>query len=62
MSKRKVCKKCKMFVEGSECPICKTSQFSTSWKGRVYYTDTNKSMIADKMHVTTNGEYAIKIS
>jgi len=31
MAKKKVCKKCKLFVEGPQCPICNGKQFSTNW-------------------------------
>lgn len=60
MSKKKVCKKCKLFVEGSECPICKSQSFSTNWQGRVYVLDANQSMIAEKIGAKVKGEYAIK--
>jgi len=59
--KKKVCKKCKYFVEGNECPVCKSNQFSNNWQGRLYILDTNKSMIAKKIEVTVKGEYAIKV-
>ena len=58
---KKACKKCKMFVEGNECPLCKSQSFSTNWKGRVFILDPNKSEIAKKIHVTVKGEYAIKV-
>ncbi|MBI2655282.1 DNA-directed RNA polymerase subunit E'' [Candidatus Woesearchaeota archaeon] len=59
--KKKVCKRCKMFVEGSECPVCKTSQFSTSWQGRLHIIDAEKSAIAGKIGIKSKGEYAIKV-
>ena len=59
--KKKVCRKCKMFVEGSECPVCKTSQFSTSWQGRLNIIDASKSIIAEKINIKSKGEYAIKV-
>ena len=58
---KKVCKKCKMMVEGNECPICKSNQFSTNFQGRVYILDANKSAIAKKIGNTVKGEYAIKV-
>ena len=61
MTKKKVCKKCKIFVEGSECPICKGTQFSTNWQGRLYMVDPNKSQIAKKIDIKAKGEYAIKV-
>ena len=58
--KKKVCKRCKLFVEGPECPLCKGNQFATNWQGRITIIDANKSDIAKKMGITANGEYAIK--
>jgi DNA-directed RNA polymerase subunit E" len=59
--KKKACKKCKYFVEGSECPVCKSNQFSLSWQGRLYILDANRSSIAKKIGITSKGEYAIKV-
>ncbi|MFH1511017.1 MAG: transcription elongation factor subunit Spt4 [Candidatus Woesearchaeota archaeon] len=61
MSKKKVCKKCKMFVEGSECFNCKGNQFSNSWQGRLFVIEPEKSEIAKKIGIETKGEYAIKV-
>lgn len=58
---RKVCKTCRLFVEGPTCPICKGNQFSESWKGRVFVSNSEKSEIAEKIGVKTKGEYAIKV-
>ncbi len=60
MVRKKVCKKCKVFVDGSECPLCKGNQFSTNWQGRINVTNANKSDIAKKMNINADGEYAIK--
>lgn len=59
--KKKACKKCLIFVEGSECPICKGNQFSTNWQGRIAILDANKSTIAKKMGINQKGEYTIKV-
>ena len=59
--KKKICKVCKVFVEGSECPICKGNQFVTNFKGRIDVVDAEKSEIAKKIGMKTKGEYAIKI-
>ncbi|MBU89949.1 DNA-directed RNA polymerase subunit E'' [Candidatus Woesearchaeota archaeon] len=58
--KKKVCKKCKLFVEGSVCPVCKSNQFSVNWQGRLNILDANKSLIAEKIDIKVKGEYAIK--
>ena len=59
--KKKACKRCKLFVEGNECPICKGNQFSTNWQGRLHIADTAKSQIAQKIKIEAKGEYAIKV-
>jgi DNA-directed RNA polymerase subunit E" len=61
MAKKKVCKSCKIFVEGSECPLCKGTQFSTNWQGRLYIVDPKKSQIAKRIGIEAKGEYAIKV-
>lgn len=60
MVKKKACKTCKIFVKGSECPICKSTDLTTSWKGRIIIMDPGKSEVAKKMGITVKGEYAIK--
>ncbi|MBS3168247.1 DNA-directed RNA polymerase subunit E'' [Candidatus Woesearchaeota archaeon] len=60
MVKKKACKNCKIFVKGSECPICKSKDLTTSWKGRIVIEDSNKSEIAQKMGIKMKGDYAIK--
>ena len=59
--RKKVCKKCKVFIDGSECPICKGNHFSTSWQGRINFIDVVKSRIAKEMNAKHKGEYAIKV-
>lgn len=58
--KKKVCKKCRIFVEGEECPLCNSRDFSTNWQGRINVIDANKSIAAKKAGITVKGEYAIK--
>lgn len=58
--KKKVCKTCKIFVEGSQCPICKGENFSTNWQGRINIIDANKSDIAKNVGIKVKGEYCIK--
>ncbi|HIH25372.1 DNA-directed RNA polymerase subunit E'' [Candidatus Woesearchaeota archaeon] len=61
MVKKKACKKCKIFVKGNECPICKGTDFTTSWKGRIVVMDADKSEIAKKLDIKMKGEYVIKV-
>ncbi len=59
--KRKVCRKCKRFYEGEVCPVCKENKVANSWQGRIFILDSSKSLIAKKIGITINGEYAIRI-
>jgi len=59
--KKKVCKFCKIIVEGPTCPICKRNSFSTNWQGQINVLDANKSFIAKKIDTKSKGEYAIKV-
>ncbi|MEK6852622.1 MAG: transcription elongation factor subunit Spt4 [Nanoarchaeota archaeon] len=56
---RKVCKKCRIFVDGSTCPICKDNQFTENWKGRILVF-SEESELAQKLGINGKGEYAIK--
>lgn len=48
-------------MDGSVCPLCKGSNFTESWKGRIIVTDPINSEIAKKLGITAKGEYAIKV-
>ena len=61
MAKKKACKKCKLFVEGDTCPTCGTSSFTTSWQGRLFVKDVERSMIGQEVAIKVKGEYAIKV-
>ena len=61
MNKKKACRRCRVFVDGAECPLCKGNQFAQGWNGRVAVLDVTKSEIAKRMGVTASGEYAIKL-
>jgi len=58
---KKICKKCKLFVTGTNCPICKSNQFEDSFKGKLIISDAEKSEVAKKLEIKHKGEYAIKI-
>ena len=57
---RKVCKKCKIFVEKDTCPICNGHEFINAWKGRITILNLEKSEIAKKLELKREGDYAIK--
>ncbi len=60
MAKKKCCKRCKIFIDGPDCPICKDNKFSTNWQGRIYVADAAKSEIGKKIGIQVKGEYALK--
>lgn len=43
------------------CPICKKSDSTENYQGRLYIVDPAKSEIAKKLNITQKGEYAIKV-
>ena len=59
--KKKVCKKCRIFVEGDICPLCKEGQFTETWQGRINVINAEKSEIAKKVGLKSKGEYAVKV-
>lgn len=61
MPKDKVCRACKVFVDGTVCPLCKNSVFANSYQGRLNILDANKSLIAKQINITEKGRYAIKV-
>ena len=59
--KKKVCKSCKIFYEGAECPSCKSTTNANSWQGRITILDIQKSFIGTAIGIKMKGEYAIKV-
>ena len=39
----------------------RSETFSTSWQGRLFVSDANKSEIGQKIELKVKGEYAIKV-
>ena len=58
---KKACKKCRLFVDGTKCPLCQNTNLSDSWKGRLVVTDANQSEIGKVLGIKAKGEYAIKV-
>ena len=59
-TKQKACKKCKIMVEGHNCPICQGNQLVDSWKGKIIILNPEKSEIAPKIGAKQKGTYALK--
>jgi len=57
---KKVCKKCRVFIEGQTCQLCGGNQFSENWKGKVIVFSID-SEIAKKLNFKQKGTYALKL-
>lgn len=61
MAKRtQVCRNCRRFTTEKVCPICKSTNLSTSWKGMVIILDTN-SEVAKLLNIAEPGKYALYV-
>ena len=56
----KACKQCSFISEEDVCPRC-GGQTSKEWQGYLVIVDHEKSDIAKKMGITTNGKYALRV-
>lgn len=56
----KACKQCSFVSEQDVCPRC-GGQTSKDWQGFLVVTDFEKSEIAKKMGISSNGKYALKV-
>ncbi len=61
MTKKKVCTQCRLLVVGEICDNCKGNQFSLNWQGRIFISNPEKSIVAQKMGIAAKGEYGIKV-
>ena len=57
--REKVCRTCRLFVEGNVCPLCNGTNFSRSWKGMVIIKNPAESEIAKTLGITTKGKYCL---
>lgn len=61
-SRREVCKKTKKFMDDTHHKDHKAPEgTTTSWKGRIFVINSEKSDIAKIMGFEDKGEYAIKV-
>ena len=59
--KVRVCKKCLSFVEEDRCPLCSSTEFAESFKGKIIMLNPEQSEIAKQAKITKKGVFAIKI-
>ena len=58
----KACKKCMLIIEkGARCPICKSKELSTSFKGEIIIFDPKNSKIAKEIKANSPGKYAVRV-
>ena len=61
--KGKACRQCRKIIEeGSKCPECGGTAFTTFWRGYVIIVNPEHSEIAKKMGITTIGKHALRLS
>jgi DNA-directed RNA polymerase subunit E" len=59
--KSRACKICKTIYQDAEkCPNCDSREFTDSYKGRIVVLNHEKSLIADKLNIKSEGNFAIK--
>ncbi len=58
---KKACRRCRILVEGDECPICHSKDLTENWKGRVYIFDPSESEVAKIAEINMKGDFAIKL-
>lgn len=58
--KTQVCRNCRRFTSDKVCPVCKSTNLSTSWKGLVVILDANSEM-AKVLNISELGRYAIYV-
>lgn len=61
MTTEKACKNCHRLVKENICPVCKTSELTSSWKGYVLVLKPENSDIAKMLNITMPGKYALRI-
>jgi len=62
MAKRtRVCRSCRRFTQEKECPVCKSSNLSPSWKGMAIILDKENSEVAKVLNIKENGKYAVYV-
>ena len=56
----KACKNCRRLVKGNICPVCKSTELTTNWRGVIVVLNA-ESEIAKTAGITTPGKYVSKI-
>jgi len=56
----KACKTCRRLVKGNICPVCKSTDLTTSWRGIILILNS-ESEIAKEAGITALGKYASRV-
>jgi DNA-directed RNA polymerase subunit E" len=56
----KACKICRRLVKGNICPVCKSTELTTSWKGIIQILNPDCE-IAKEAGITAPGRYASRV-
>jgi DNA-directed RNA polymerase subunit E" len=64
MRQDKACRSCRYVLEegGDVCPVCGSTSFTTFWRGYTIILNAQNSEIAQKMGITKEGKYALRLS
>ena len=63
-SKLRACKNCKKLIEDAKlvaCPYCKSNVLTEKYKGRIVIVNAKDSVVAQKISIEDNGDYALKL-
>lgn len=58
---KKVCRTCRLMVDGNHCPICNGNDFTTTWSGVAVIYDPKDSEIAKAMGIEVKGKFALRV-
>lgn len=61
MVKEYACRKCKSLTTGRTCPVCNSTELSSTWSGLLIVADVSESQIAKTLGIKKPGRYAIKV-
>ena len=59
-NKLKACLNCKCLTEGNKCPLCGSTELTTTWQDVVLIVDIN-SKLAEKTNIKKEGMFALFI-
>ncbi|MDD2678458.1 MAG: DNA-directed RNA polymerase subunit E'' [Candidatus Nanoarchaeia archaeon] len=55
------CKNCYKIINSKSCSACQGAQASKNWKGVAIILNNDKSVIAKKLKIESNGVFALRV-